>query len=41
LPSISAKGFPGNRVDAYRAGIIPIKFMFAFFIYLDKSNIKL
>src|ERR1039458_8518380 len=27
LPAISASGFPGNRVEPYRAGIIPITFM--------------
>jgi len=27
LPAIETKGLPGNRVDAYRAGIMPIIFI--------------
>jgi len=27
IPTISAKGFPGKRVDAMRAGMMPIIFM--------------
>jgi hypothetical protein len=26
LPAMSASGFPGNRVEAYRAGIMPRMF---------------
>lgn len=27
FPLISTNGFPGNRVEAYRAGMIPVIFM--------------
>jgi hypothetical protein len=31
FPPISASGFPGNRVEAHRAGMIPAIFMCLFF----------
>ena len=34
FPAMSAKGFPGKRVEAYLAGIIPINFILRLFIYL-------